>query len=475
MAQSGVRPGDYLVRFHNLSDLTNSQLARGNIGLGHVDDTSDLNKPISAAMQAALDSRAAAVHFHSGSDITSGTVAYSHLPVGTAANTVAAGNDVRLTEIRPVGNIINWIGDSIADPLKVSSGINGVTPGVQLNPTEFLSWAHILSSGRILYGKVAGTTGQNASQMAARIVTDALSNGGSYCGISVGTNDASQGRTTSAFAADIVTMCAAIRASGMIPILNTGVPTPNTGSPNQRKQSDLYRRFVTAYAASNGWPLVDFFAVLVDSSTGGYLAGYDNGDGIHPNAAGKKVMAQALVDALTPRLMPFSPPLPQVNPIAQSGNLLDNALFLTDTNTDGVPDGWTKTGNATVSIVTGDSNIKGNALRITDAASSGFTQVTAAITITGLPGHRLAYTGLVKPAGTTSATVELTTGGASTNIAMRPCNGLTGVSTWQKFYLEVTVPGTATSLTAKVTTNGGAAVDLAVAQLGVFDLTAAGI
>ena len=43
---------------------------------------------------------AAATHAHSGADITSGTVAFARLPVGTAASTVAAGNDSRFTDAR---------------------------------------------------------------------------------------------------------------------------------------------------------------------------------------------------------------------------------------------------------------------------------------------------------------------------------------------------------------------------------------
>ncbi|MGC5027073.1 hypothetical protein ACLQ3K_20180 [Tsukamurella sp. DT100] len=39
---------------------------------------------------------AAGNHVHAGSAITSGTVAYARLPVGTAASTVAAGNDSRI-------------------------------------------------------------------------------------------------------------------------------------------------------------------------------------------------------------------------------------------------------------------------------------------------------------------------------------------------------------------------------------------
>ena len=56
-----------------------------------------------AAADAALDVRVDALevappaHAHAGADITSGTVAYARLPVGTAASTLAAGDDSRIT------------------------------------------------------------------------------------------------------------------------------------------------------------------------------------------------------------------------------------------------------------------------------------------------------------------------------------------------------------------------------------------
>ena len=47
-----------------------------------------------------LAGKAAASHVHAGADITTGTVAYARLPVGTTASTVAAGDDSRMTNAR---------------------------------------------------------------------------------------------------------------------------------------------------------------------------------------------------------------------------------------------------------------------------------------------------------------------------------------------------------------------------------------
>lgn len=45
-------------------------LAKADVGLSNVDNTSDANKPISSATQTALDSKAAAVHTHPIADVT---------------------------------------------------------------------------------------------------------------------------------------------------------------------------------------------------------------------------------------------------------------------------------------------------------------------------------------------------------------------------------------------------------------------
>lgn len=379
------------------------------------------------------------------------------------------------------GSVVNWVGDSIA-PAKITStgyGVNSAGAGLQLSASDMLSWAHLMSNARILYGKAAGVTGERADQMATRIVVDALSSGGNWCGITAGTNDASAGRTTAQFAADIRAMCVSIVAARMTPILTTCVPNPSTGSPNQRLLMDKYRRFLIGYAADNGWPLVDWYSSLVDVTTGGYLTANDNGDGIHPSPTGKKIMGQVLADALSPYLPPFGPAVATIATAAQTANLIPNPLFLTDTNADGVPDSWTKSGGSvTYSIVTGDAGIKGNALRITDTGSGGFTQCNASANVSAasLIGHRVAFTGLVKNSGTSTAAVfSLGTTGAATNVAIRGMSNWGLVTGWQRFYLEAVIPAAAATVFVSLQSGGGTAVDAQIAQVGLYDLTDAGL
>jgi hypothetical protein len=65
VAELGAGAGaGFLISANNLSDLTDPAAARNNIGLGNVNNTSDLNKPISTATQAALDVHTGQISTH---------------------------------------------------------------------------------------------------------------------------------------------------------------------------------------------------------------------------------------------------------------------------------------------------------------------------------------------------------------------------------------------------------------------------
>lgn len=94
---SGSGSGDML-KSENLSGLANYTTARSNLGLGNVDNTSDLNKPISTATQTALDGKSATSHNHDGVYATTGHThtgvyqpASANLDEYAAVNPTAAG------------------------------------------------------------------------------------------------------------------------------------------------------------------------------------------------------------------------------------------------------------------------------------------------------------------------------------------------------------------------------------------------
>lgn len=89
---------------------------KANVGLGNVDNTSDINKPISTAVQTALNGKANTVHTHSATDITSGI-----LPIETGGTNAGSVPDVlRNFTIAGVKNVARrisndspWISDKV--------------------------------------------------------------------------------------------------------------------------------------------------------------------------------------------------------------------------------------------------------------------------------------------------------------------------------------------------------------------------
>lgn len=73
---------------------------------------------------------AAGNHHHAGSDVDSGTVAYARLPVGTTANTVAAGDTtVNLTGAQTVAGVKTFSSEPVAPSIQVTGITGAVNPG----------------------------------------------------------------------------------------------------------------------------------------------------------------------------------------------------------------------------------------------------------------------------------------------------------------------------------------------------------
>ena len=125
-----------LQKIENLGDLPDVATAKANLGLNLVDNTSDLNKPVSTATQTALDGKSATGHGHTIADVAAlqtaldGKSATSHNHTGTyqplaanltswAALAPAAKQDALVsgTSIKTVGGVsLLGSGDISLDP-----------------------------------------------------------------------------------------------------------------------------------------------------------------------------------------------------------------------------------------------------------------------------------------------------------------------------------------------------------------------
>jgi len=133
---------------------TDLNLAKGDVGLGNVDNTSDANKPVSSATQTALNAKADTSHAHATSDVT--------------GLDTALGNkqplDTQLTSLAGLG----YAGNA----LKV----------IRVNAGETDFEMATVSGGQTLYSAVVATSGGDYTS-----ITDALAAGKYYLFVRNGT------------------------------------------------------------------------------------------------------------------------------------------------------------------------------------------------------------------------------------------------------------------------------------------------
>jgi lysophospholipase L1-like esterase len=409
----------------------------------------------------------------SGTQATMSAVATASFSLTTATiGTLATPVPAKVFTPRAPGRVLNAIGDSIA-PGQTSASFSGDGGGQ-------LVWAHLLSDGQITIGKQAGIGSQRIEHMIQRLYADVLAYPAQFCLIQTGTNDLSAGTPVATWAGLIQQMCTALLAAGQTPVLVTCPPVPIA----YRAAADKYRRWIVAYAVRNGFPLVDAYSALADTNgLGGYASALDSGDGVHPNITGYRAYGQAIVDALSGHLLPSKPLLARTNLIANSGSLVDNGLFLTDTNSDGVPDGWTKsgTGGAVASIVTGDSAIVGNAFRLVDSANTGATDCTYTTSATIANNGRFAFSGRIKIDGNGPvklfAYLATAFPGSARLLYSTTGYGVTNATGgWKRFYLETeNKTGASRTVGVQFTAPGAVDTDVSIAQIAVHDLSGLGL
>jgi lysophospholipase L1-like esterase len=223
---------------------------------------------------------------------------------------------------------------------------DSLTAGAVDNATRTRGWAWpiglgMLSGGSIRPIIVDGFPGQRSDQILP-FVTDILAAGVSSCVVAYGTNDILQSVAVTTPQANLKTAVRQLKAAGIQPVMATLPPNSTTSTHTPIATLNAWIR---RYAAANRIPVIDFHTILVDPATGSYLSAYAN-DGTHPNAAGYLAMAQAAWTTLQPLVLANSPLLSVKNsdPISK---LSANACFLTDANTDGKPDSWTRFGGGT--------------------------------------------------------------------------------------------------------------------------------
>lgn len=254
-----------------------------------------------------------------------------------------AGGFNKPSSLLPFGSTFVAAGDSITDN---GSALSGTL--ANLIGRGYWGWAMVRAAGRIapVYQVDAGFSGNRADQLLARYTTDVTDKNPKVVLILIGTNDISNGRTSSQILSDIDGMITANRGINAVTVIGHVLPRGSTGSPMTAPQIAVWEAVnagITARAAAdvkvwNAEPVIG----NVDSQHT-ILAGHTTAeDLLHPNTLG----AFKIATVVTPILEAL---IASGDGLFQSDNASGNYLtsgFLTGT-------GGSNAGGSTGSVATG--------------------------------------------------------------------------------------------------------------------------
>jgi lysophospholipase L1-like esterase len=265
--------------------------------------------------------------------------------------------------------------------------------------------------------------------------------------------------------ANINQMVNIAKAANVLPILCTLPPSPN-GTPSSVPLNLQIRNV----AKLQGVPIVDFYQVLVDPTTGLYLAGYSP-DGTNPGPVASRLMAAKAISDTSSLYDQEHPYLPASE--TDGVNLIADPLFLATTSP------WTAatvSGTAMQNAIGTDPSIAGNTMVLTKTNAASVNTLTGTGITSGFnPGDRLAFVGRIKSANCEAGAMQF-------DVALQfdPGANLTyPIYHWAvdiadgQWYVEVVVPAGATMLTPVITLNAGTG-SVTLGQIGVINLTQLG-
>jgi len=151
-----------------------------------------------------------------------------------------------------------------------------------------------------------GISGQVTSEMLGRFKADVLDLKPSTIVILAGTNDLSRGTPVATIANNITMMAELAQAHKIRVILASVMPVSDYHKAvNPQYERTRFRppalirslnTWMKNYCASNGFTYLDYYSAMVDK--GGFLKAELTDDGLHPNAAGYRVMAPLVSAAI---------------------------------------------------------------------------------------------------------------------------------------------------------------------------------
>lgn len=244
----------------------------------------------------------------------------------------------------PRANRVGFIGDSNTH----NTGRNNT----EISKPVWPALVGVMSDMKIYTGlnaAVSGYTTKNAlSEQVDRIIAD----NPSKCIVMIGTNDIGLKNTGINFPTEsmdnVVQIANKLALANIEPIFMTVYPITEGSTlggnlvEDVHNKVNLFNQFLKRFCAEQGYQCLDTYSLLVNPVNGN-MSSYSN-DGVHTGTWLAYWVAEYVVQQIAHKFPAWKPQLCESN--NDPTNLLTNPLFINDSNADGVPDEWIKTGNS---------------------------------------------------------------------------------------------------------------------------------
>jgi lysophospholipase L1-like esterase len=182
----------------------------------------------------------------------------------------------------------------------------GSTGQLGTHSKGYLTWANISLGHRLSVIRNAGISGNNSTQMLARVEADVIAYKPGWCIVEAGLpNDIGNGFTIATIIANHKAIYDKLAGAGIRVVICTGLPYGLSTVLATRQQIHSFNNWAKAYARDKGHVLCDWGSAVVDpnSTTGLWLTNYSDGvtsgtDGVHPTQAAALRMGKVLAAAL---------------------------------------------------------------------------------------------------------------------------------------------------------------------------------
>ena len=337
------------------------------LGVSQVNNTPDMEKPVSTAMQEALGNKADINGpVFTGRPMTPNPA----MPLNPAYAQQAAPAQWTLDQIAaaiaampsPSGNTTKMNIALLGDSLSSNNSLRG-----RWHTRGFLTWAQFLTSYKLDTSQALnkGVFGNTSTQIAAR-VSEITALKPDICLVEMGGNDVTQTAITiETMKANVDSVVAALTDAGITVLLCTIYPVANASSGTHYAKLMAFNQYIrTLQGYKKLVEVIDAYSICMDKTSPNKVNTAYTYDGTHPGCYGAYLLGRELAKSIEKMATRYSAPLlftdrldvagigaDTLVPPNTLGNVFTNGLLegtagtLSGTGVSGVvPDGWTLDG-----------------------------------------------------------------------------------------------------------------------------------